>query len=153
MLTGVALALSELPLPLLDSLTPRVHNRGGEAEVRFLFRCAERLLPLWLDGQLLLARWGSRRGETRALPLSGWTWQSTVEAGGWAHCHAAPAVIPATLGLDGGIWYRVRQGVRALAVSDERGRLCAYPIVEPSSHYYQVMTRSPWMPCLVGERI
>jgi hypothetical protein len=100
-----------------------------------------------------VVRRAAAAGESRALPLSGWTWKSTVETGGWAHFNAAPAVIPATLGLDGGIWYRVRQGVRALAVYDECGRLCAYPVVEPSSHYYRVMTRSPWMPCLVGERI
>jgi hypothetical protein len=29
----------------------------------------------------------------------------------------------------------------------------AYPLVEPASHYYRVMTRGAWMPVLVGERI
>jgi hypothetical protein len=62
-------------------------------------------------------------------------------------------VIPATLGLDRGVWYRIRQGVRALAVWDEHGLLRAYPLVEPATHYYRVMTCSDWMPCLVGECI
>jgi hypothetical protein len=48
---------------------------------------------------------------------------------------------------------RIRQGVRAVAVWDERGLLRAYPLVEPATHYYRIMTRSDWMPCLVGERI
>jgi hypothetical protein len=28
-----------------------------------------------------------------------------------------------------------------------------YVICEPASHYYAIMTRSAWMPVLVGERI
>ena len=70
-----------------------------------------------------------------------------------APLRAEPAVIPATLALDGGVWYKVRQGVRGVAVRDERGGVVVYPLVEPASHYYEVMTRSPWMPVLVGERI
>jgi hypothetical protein len=38
-------------------------------------------------------------------------------------------------------------------VRDEQGRPVVYVLVEPASHYYQVMTRSVWMPVLVGERI
>jgi hypothetical protein len=41
--------------------------------------------------------------------------------------------------------------VRALAVRDEQGLLRAYPLVEPTTHYYRVTTRSDWIPCLVGE--
>jgi hypothetical protein len=35
----------------------------------------------------------------------------------------------------------------------EQGRPVVYPIVEPATHYYEVMTRSEWMPVLVGELI
>ena len=38
-------------------------------------------------------------------------------------------------------------------MSDERGAARAYLICEPASHYYNVMTRSAWMPVLIGERI
>ena len=61
--------------------------------------------------------------------------------------------MPATLGLDNGVWYKVRQGVRAILVRDDWGEAVVYPLVEPSGHYYEVMVRSPWMPVLVGERI
>jgi hypothetical protein len=64
------------------------------------------------------------------------------------------AVIPATMGLDKGVWYRIRQGIRAPFVQDERGGPRVYVICEPSSHYYQIMTRgSRWMPLLIEERI
>jgi hypothetical protein len=62
-------------------------------------------------------------------------------------------VIPATMGMDRGVWFAIREGVRGVAVRDEKGRNVAYVLVEPASHYYQVMTRSLWMPVLVGERI
>jgi hypothetical protein len=44
-------------------------------------------------------------------------------------------------------------GLRAVVVRDERGAPAVYPLVEPASHYYRVMTRSAWMPALVGERL
>jgi hypothetical protein len=155
MFSGVALALSELPLELIaqHGLERRVHDRGGEREVQFLFREAERLLPVWHDGRLEVVRWGNRRGESRRLPLTGWTWRATVEAGGWIGRDVCPVVIPATLGLDKGVWYRIRQGVHGLLAPDEHGLARAYVICEPASHYYQIMTRSAWMPMLLDERI
>jgi hypothetical protein len=152
---GLSLALSELPLGLLEEhgLGRRLHDRGGEREVQFLFRERERLLPVWLDGQLRLLRWGNRRGESRYLPTTGWTWLTTIESGGWSGRDVCEAFIPATLGLDRGVWYRIRQGVRGLVAADEAGRLRVYVVCEPSSHYYRIMTRSHWMPLLVGERI
>ena len=154
MLTGVALPLSEIPPDLIvpHNLGPRVYARDGKLEVQFLFRHADRILPFIQDGQLRIARWGNRRGESRHLPCSGWTWRTSVEAGRWAHCEAAEVVVPATWGLDKGIWYPIVGGVRALLVADEAGRLRVYPIVEPASRWYAVMTLSDWMPrIVVGE--
>jgi hypothetical protein len=155
MFAGVALALSELPEELVGrhGLRWRLHHRGGEPEVQFLLREAERVLPVWLDGQLQVLRWGNRRGQSRALPCTAWTWLATLEAGGWGDREPVPAVVPATLGLDRGVWFRLREGVRGVVVRDERGRPAVYTLVEPASHYHQVMTRSAWMPVLVGELI
>jgi hypothetical protein len=155
MLGGVALALSGIPTELVEQhgLQRRVFERGGEPEVQFLLRDAERILPAWLDGRLHIVRWGNRRGRSPNLPLTAWTRQETVVAGGWGDRVLTPVVIPATLALDQGVWYQIREGVRGLVVPDERGRPVVYPLVEPASHYYQVMTRSAWMPVLVGERI
>jgi hypothetical protein len=71
------------PLELIarHRLQDRVFERGGEREVRFLFSHQPAILPVWLDGWLQLVRWGTRRGESGRLPVAGWTWQATVEAG------------------------------------------------------------------------
>jgi hypothetical protein len=38
-------------------------------------------------------------------------------------------------------------------VGDERGEARVYVVCEPASHYCGVMTRSAWMPLLIGERL
>lgn len=155
MCTGIALAASALPLELIDRhrLQGRFHDRGGEREVQFLYRQRPCLLPVWHEGQLRIVRWGTRRGEGRVLPYTGWTWRATVEAGRWAPWGAESVEIPATMALERGVWYKVRQGLRGLIVGDERGIPVVYIICEPASHYYEVMTRSRWMPVLIDERI
>jgi hypothetical protein len=155
MFAGVALAVSELPVELRDGhgLRGRVHERGGEPEVRFLLQAAERVLPVWLDGRLQIVRWGNRRGQSRQLPCTAWTWLATVEAGRWAEREPVAVIIPATMGVDRGVWFAIREGVRGVVVRDEKGQPAVYVLVEPASHYYEVMTRSAWMPVLVGERI
>jgi len=155
MCVGIALAASELPLDMLEQprLKSRLFARGGEPEVRFFFREVERLLPILLDGQLRLVRWGSRRSESKILPPTGWTWLSSVESGQWGQANAEPVVIAASMALEKGIWFRVREGIKGLLVRDEKGVESAYMLCEPASHYYKVMTRSDRMPVLIGERI
>jgi hypothetical protein len=155
MCTGIAVARSELPRELMarHGLERRVHERGGESEVRFLIRDRVPRLPVWRDGRLVIVRWGNTRGQSRFLPRTGWTWLSTVQEGSWRNTGAIPVDIPATLGLERGVWYRIRQGIRGLLVPDERGNAVAYMICEPASHYYGVMTRSPHMPVLIEETI
>lgn len=155
MCIGIALAWSELPTDLIrrHGLERRVHERGGEQEVRFLYRDRVPRLPVWRDGRLQVVRWGNGRGQSRLLPRTGWSWLDTLREGGWQGSGAIPVDIPATLGFDGGIWFRIRQGIRGLLVPDERGIAVAYMLCEPASHYYQVMTRSQRMPVLIDERI
>jgi hypothetical protein len=64
-----------------------------------------------------------------------------------------PVDIPATLALERGVWFAVREGVRGVLVRDERGVERAYMVCEPATHYYRIMTRSDRMPVLIGERI
>ena len=65
MCTAIALAYSELPLALIEEhgLTDRVHERGGEKEVRFYWQANPAFLPVWWDGQLRIVRWGNREHE------------------------------------------------------------------------------------------
>jgi hypothetical protein len=155
MCTGIALAYSELPLYVIErhGLNKRVHERGGEPEVRFLYRAADRVLPVWHEGQLQVVRWGSRRNQTKVLPCTGWTWLAAVEEGRWATWEGVEVVVPATMGLENGVWFRIRQGIRGVLVCDEKGEAVVYLMVEPASHYYKTMTKSVRMPVLIGERI
>jgi hypothetical protein len=86
MCTAIALASSELPLSLVESadLAARVHDRGGEKEVRFYWRAVPALLPVWWNGKLQVVRWGNRDRAERKLPPTGWTWHETVEDGKWS---------------------------------------------------------------------
>jgi hypothetical protein len=155
MCLGIAIAWTELPMELIaaHTLERRVHERGGEKEVQFLFRDRDPRLPVWRDGQLQIVRWGNSRGLSRFLPRTGWTWQETIDAGAWKNIDSAAVDIPATLGFEKGVWYRIRQGIRGLLVSDERSEPVVYMICEPSTHYYRIMTRSNRMPVLIDERI
>jgi hypothetical protein len=62
-------------------------------------------------------------------------------------------LVPATAAFEGGVWYQVRQGFRGLWVSDEHGVPRVFLLCERASRYYRVMSRSDWMPCLLGEVI
>ncbi|MGA7500947.1 MAG: hypothetical protein WBX00_29805 [Isosphaeraceae bacterium] len=155
MCVGIALAWSELPTELIarNGLDRRAHERGGEREVRFFYRDRRPRLPIWRDGRLQIVRWGNGRGQSQFLPATGWTWQTTIEEGYWRNLEAAFVDIPASLGFDHGVWFRIRQGIRGILVPDEHGAAIVYMICEPASHYYQIMTRSTRMPVLIEERI
>lgn len=145
---GISLAYSDVPLELIErhSLHRRTHDRGGEREIRFLRRARNPLLPVWYCGQMRIATWGCRRGP---LPRSPLTWQKTLDEGQWAPYQPERIEIPATLGLQGGIWFRVRGRIQGLLVGGET----VYMLIEPASYYYRIMTRCEWMPVLAGERI
>ena len=89
--------------------------------MQFLARDAERILPVMFGGELRILRWGNRRSESESLPSTLWTQLATVEAVGWKDASVEEVVIPASLGLDGGIWFAVKTGVRSLFVVDEKG--------------------------------
>jgi hypothetical protein len=73
MLSGVSLALSDVPLELIaqNNLESRIRECGGEREVEFLFRDSPRFLPVWSEGRLQLVTWGNGRGESKMLPCTG----------------------------------------------------------------------------------
>lgn len=155
MCSGISLAYHLLPLELISrhGLEPRVVEGGGEREVQFLRWHNPAVLPLWYQGQLRLPRWGCRRGESRKLPPTAWTWRASLDAGRWKQWGAERVEIPATLVLEGKVWFTVREGLRGLLVRDEGGRPRVYVICQPVSHYYEVMTRARWMPVLIGQQI
>jgi hypothetical protein len=81
------------------------------------------------------------------LPPTGWTWLASVEGGQWGQAGAEPVTVAASMGLEHGIWFRVRQGIRGLLVRDEHGVEAAYMLCEPASHYFAVMTAASGCRC------
>lgn len=148
---GIALSYSDLPLELIErhQLSRLVHERGGERELRFLRHTRRPLLPVWDRGQLRIVPWGCWAG---TLPRNGLTWLRSVEQGAWANCAIERVEIPAVLGLENGVWFRIRRGVQGI-LAEVNQLTAAYVLVEPASYYYRIMTRSERMPLLIGERI
>lgn len=131
----------------------RRFTRGqGEPEYRFNYHERFPWLPVWHEGQLIMARWGNRTGLSASLPRSGWTWQESLTEK-WSHVDRFEVIIPARLGYMNGVWYPVFEGVQGLLVMDEQGRPVVYVVVRAATHYYQVMTRAAWMPVLVNQAI
>lgn len=132
---GIALARCEVPDELVDRLSNRVTHRGdGEPEVQFLYRQRPRVLPVWHYGRLVI------------MPWAGWCPLEELESRAWSERRPKQADIPATYCVDRGIWYQVKEGIRGVIVQNQ-----VYPITQPASHYYRVMTRSERMPLLIGE--
>jgi hypothetical protein len=154
MCAGIAFLWSELPLELIEAhgLSRRAHERSGEREVRFLYRDRIPLLPAWHHGQLILARWGSRR-RGAALPCTGWTWKASVLEGKWGQWGAEAVEIPATFGWENGVWFSIRRGIEGVLVRDTAGTPVVYMVCEPPTRYFNVMTRSTRMPALIGQTI
>jgi hypothetical protein len=139
---AVALPVSELPEIVMSQLTERVHNRGGEREVRFDWRNRPALLPVWWEGRLQVLHWGNRDRADRKLPPTGWTWQASVEAGKWVGMRPVPVEVLARYALKNGVWYKATRGVQGLVIVTPTGEPVVYLLCEPSTRYYRVMTRA-----------
>jgi len=154
---GIAVHWREFPDELVEQfqLSGRAIQRGQspDREYRFLYRERRPLLPCWVGSQLRVCEWGNRDGGSTRLPRSAGCLATMVASGQWAWMSPEPVEVPACYGLQRGVWYQVRQGFRGVLVQDERGREHVYLLTQPASHYYQVMTRSEWMPVLIEEAI
>lgn len=156
MCAGIAVSGRDLPVKLVEQhgLLDRmvVRQEGADREFRFLFRDPRPLLPAWHGEQLGIFSWGNRNRRSK-LPRTAWVRQEDLEAGHWSQLRPEPVDIPASLGLDRGVWFQIREGVRGILVLDEQGQPHVYMLTEPASHYYQVMTRRDRMPVFIGSRI
>lgn len=156
MCTGIAIAGRDFPVALIEQHALRdrivVRQEGADRELRFLFRDLRPLLPAWHGEQLGVYVWGNR-GRRSRLPKTAWARLEELEAGVWSELRPDQVDIPATFGLERGVWFQIREGVRGILVFDEQRQPRVYMLTEPASHYYKVMTRSDRMPVFIGSRI
>src|SRR5262245_23412154 len=52
--------------------------------------------------------------------------------GSVGHLGGVEVVVPATVGLENGVWFKIRQGIRGVLVHDEAGEAVVYLLVEPA---------------------
>ena len=113
MRVAVALSYSELPLSLIEAHGPaeRVHERGGEKEVRFGSRAQPALPPVWWDGQLHVLL-GEQRSTRAQVAIDRVAWHDTLESGRWRELFPRPGLIPAGCGYMGEMWFEVKEGYK-----------------------------------------
>ena len=155
MCLAIALPIDELPAELVRMHQRRIVVRepAGTREVRFLFRDPQPALPVWVDCRLLVLPWGNR-AKTSRLPRTGWCRLEDLEAGLWRHLQPEAVDIPATLGLEKGVWFLIPEGgLRGVLVRDERKQPHVYMLTQTASHYYEIMTRNNRMPLFAGRQM
>lgn len=96
------------------------------------------LLPVIYQDEFRLVRWG---GTVHAKDL-----RKSV----WKRLEAQEVIIQAQALLDRNVWIAVIEGIRGVCVVDEQAIATAYMVMEQSTDYYQIMTKSGVMPKLVG---
>lgn len=154
MCTAIALPIHDLPLSFIEQhgLRDRMATRdpGAHREIQFHWRHPRPLLPYFHDNQLCMGQWGSRDRRSK-LPHGGWIRLTELE--NVRELRPVEIAVPCLLGLERGIWFPVEEGIRAVLLANERRVPHVYVLTEPASHYFRVMTRSDWMPVMIGRRI
>lgn len=118
-------------------------------ERRMIFAVPPRLVGRQVPNHQM----GNKDRAEHELPPTGWTWQEKIEDGWWSALAAEPVAIPASFGLMNGVWFKVKQGMQGLLVHDREEHPVVFMVCQPSTRYYQVMTRAKWMPALIDEVI
>ncbi len=157
MCDAVSLAVREVPTQYLghSAVKARMMGRGGEEEVQFFYdrKPFPPLLPIILDGQFRIVRWGNRHKRSKMLPHAGRIEISEVEQGCWHNIDAQEVVILGNAALHRGVWFPILEGIRGLYVVDECNTPTVFMLMGKPTDYYHIMTKSKSMPLILGEVI
>lgn len=96
---------SQLPLSLIEehNLVERIHDRGGEKEVRFYWQANPTFLPRLVGRQAPNHQVGEQGPGREEIAHDGWTWQEKIEDGWRSSLAPEPVTIPASFGLMNGV--------------------------------------------------
>jgi hypothetical protein len=151
---GISVSWRLLPVELIQQhkLQDRRIERGdgSDPEYRFLYRDRKSLLPVWYGGELRIVNWGKPKPPLpwcRVIP------HEDLHAGLFQNLDTEPVEIPATFGLDRGIWFPIREGVQGVMVREHDGSPVVYVVTKVSSHYYKIMCRNERQPLLIDQSI
>lgn len=157
MCDAVSLSIRALPehYHAHPAIKARIMGRGGEEEVQFFYdrRPSPPLLPILLDGQFRIVRWGNRQRKSKMLPHTGRVEMHELQQGCWQHADFIEVVILGSAALHRGVWFPLLEGIRGIYLRDEHGTPTVFMLMEKPTDYYQIMTKSKVMPALIGDII
>ncbi len=158
MCAGLSVERRAIPNELIKKyrLEDRIVKRqeGAEEEIHFQFyRSPMALIPAYYGGQLDIFEWGNRSNKTTKLPKTGWCRTESLEQGKWKYFYPEEIDIPASFGLEKGVWFQITEGMKGILVKDEADKPHIYMLTKPASHYYEVMTRHDREPIFIGNSI
>ncbi|MGY8770314.1 MAG: hypothetical protein ACKVH8_18000 [Pirellulales bacterium] len=157
MCTGIALDRQDVSDHLIEEydlqqqLTTRAE--GDRQEVQFRFQDKKARLPVQNGPQLMVLEWGNRDNKASRLPKTGWCRLESLEEGRWRWLSPQEVTIPASFGLEKGVWFQINEGMKGVSVQDETGHSHVYMLTQESSHYYRTMTHHSRMPVFVGKDV
>lgn len=156
MCTGITVGRHAVPEKLIKkyNLEERLIQRSEQAEKEILFMQRHRfpLLPVFYQGEVHIMPWGNHDRE-KNVPVAWWGELSTLQSGAWSHFSPEPAEILGSFGLERGVWFQIPQGIKGVVIHDQRQRPYVYMLLQPASHYYEVMTGYQREPVFIGEQI
>lgn len=110
---------------------------------------ANPMLPVQVDGQMNLVRWGNRQ-ERRDMPATGWAQRESVVAGKWRHHNPVSVVIPVQSGYEQGVWFAIQHGIHGILIgrgADAR----VFMLTEAATPAYLALTNHPRQPWLIDQ--
>lgn len=125
---------------------PLTTMEGRSDLVRFQYRDRIPLLPALYHGELDVYFWGNRDDKMSILPRTGWCKVESLHAGRWKRFHPEDVEIPASMGLERGVWFPIEKGMRGILVQDEQKMGHVFMLTQPASMDYLALTKHERMP-------
>ncbi|MEK7218361.1 MAG: hypothetical protein AAB728_02755, partial [Patescibacteria group bacterium] len=144
---GITVHWRSIPQELAQQYGLLPVSVGSEERVlRFHFRDPVPRLPALFRGKLGLYAWGNRDNKESRLPKTGWAKAESVDAGKWNWLHPEPVEIPASRGVEKGVWFPIAEGIRGILVKDEKDLPHVYMLTQAASPKYAAKTKHERMP-------
>ncbi len=157
MCDAIALSVRDLPQKYHrhPAIQARLTGRGGDEEIQFFYdrKPFPPLLPILLEDQFRIVRWGNRDRRSKCLPHTGRVEHHELVQGCWQHANITEVIIVGNAALHRGVWFPLLEGIRGIFLRDEYDVPTVFMLMDKPSDYYQIMTKSKVMPIIVGDII
>lgn len=129
----------------------KVFVSGDDAYVSFFGpNC---FLPICGANGNRFVKWGNKSCLGVRAPLGAFCKSESLKSGYLSQLRPKIVEVIANAAQENGIWFQIKQGIRAVLIKDSLGNEFVYILTLPSTHYYKTMTRAERMPVLVNQVI